>query len=136
MRDSDKGYILNMSKPNSSRGVVEKLTLKKSLSLNSLVITEAVIEIDHINYGLNKSTKRLNKKARSNFTLAQVEHFLMMLQGEYILPRRHRGMISEFEVRVDCPVPGRFFGKEFILIFNLDHRKPDEIHTITIYPGW
>ncbi len=119
-----------------NRGRVESITLKKAITFNSSRITRAVIEIDHINYGLNKKTQALNAKRRTNFSVSDIERFLMLLDGEEIAARNYKGRISQFEVRIDCPVKGRFFGKEFIVIFDTDYDKPDQIHTITLYPGW
>ena len=48
----------------------------------------------------------------------------------------HELKISQFEVRIDCPIKGKFHGKEFILIFDTDYDIPSQIHTITLYPGW
>ncbi len=120
----------------SGRGRIEEIRLKKTLTFNASAITKAVIEIDHINHGLNKKTGELNAKKRTSFTTSDIERFLMLLDGEYIIARNHKGRISQFEVRIDCPVKGRFFGKEFIMIFDTDYDKPDQLHTITLYPGW
>ncbi len=119
-----------------NRGKIESITLKKAITFNSSRISRVVIEIDHINYGLNKKTKSLNVKRRTNFSVSDIERFLMLLDGEEIAARTYVGRVSQFEVRVDCPIKGRFFGKEFIMIFDTDYDKPDQIHTITLYPGW
>ena len=124
------------SRTESVRGRIEEVKLKKHITFNTSLITKAVIEIDHINPGLNKKTGILNAKKRTDFSLTEIEKFLMLLDGEYIMARNHKGRVSQFEVRVDCPVKGRFFGKEFIMIFDTDYDKPDQIHTITLYPGW
>lgn len=120
----------------SVRGRVEEVKLKKPITFNTNLITKAVIEIDHINHGLNRKTGNLNAKNRTNFSLIDIEKFLILLDGEYIVARNHKGRVSQFEVRIDCPVKGRFFGKEFIMIFDTDYDKSDQIHTITLYPGW
>ena len=118
------------------RGRVETITLKKTIVFNSNKITTAVIEIDHINFGLNKKTHGLNNKRRSDFSLNDIEKFLALLDGKYLYTSDHIGRVSKFDIRIDCPVKGRFYGKEFIMVFNTDYDKPDQIHTITIYPGW
>ena len=127
-----------MKKTNTEydRGKIESICLKKTFVFNSNVITEAIIEIDHVNYGLNKATKKLNTKKRSDFSVSDIEKFLLLLDGENLIARNHKGRISQFEVRIDCPVRGRFYGKEFLLIFDTQYDKPHQIHTITIYPGW
>lgn len=60
----------------------------------------------------------------------------MLLDSEDIMPRDYRGTVSRFDIRINCPVVGKFFEKEFIMIFDIDYSKPYVIHTITIYPGW
>ncbi len=124
------------SKTDFNRGRIEKVKLTKSIYFNGNSISEAVIEIDHINHGLNKKTRSLNVKKRSNFTVSDIEKFLMLLDGEYIIARNHNGRKSQFEVRVDCPINGKFYGKEFIMIFDTNYDSPKQIHTITLYPGW
>jgi hypothetical protein len=132
---ADKG--VRLSKGNKqNRGRVETITLKKPIVFNSNKITTAIIEIDHINYGLDRKTAILKKNRRSSFSLNDIEKFLALLDGEYIYPRSHKGRVSRFEHRVDCPISGRFFKKEFLMIFDTDYDKPSEIHTITIFPGW
>jgi hypothetical protein len=120
----------------ANRGRVETVVLKSPFSLNGNMITKARIEIDHINYGLDKRTGELNKKQRTHFTVSDIEKFLTMLDGEYLLARAHRKRISRFEVKIDCPIQGKFRNKEFILIFETDYDKSNEVCTITLYPGW
>jgi len=125
-----------MEKPDFDRGKVETISLKRRLIFNSNLITKAVVEIDHINYGLNKKTRKLNSKRRTNFAIFDIEKFLMLLDGEQLMATKYRGRISQFEVRIDCPVKGRFFEKEFILVFDTDCDRLDQIHAITLFPGW
>ncbi len=132
---TDKGVSLSKGN-NKDRGVIETLSLKKTIFFNSNKITAAIIEIDHINYGLDKKTKKLKTIRRTSFSLNDIEKFLALLDGEYVFPRSHKGRISRFELRVDCPLKGRFYKKEFIIIFYTDYDRPHEIHAITIYPGW
>lgn len=122
-------------KPNSNRGRIEEIKLKRSIVFNGNTILRAVIEVDHINFGLDKSGK-LNKKMRTNFSLGDIEKFILMLDGETILSSKYRGKISQFDIRINCPVKGKFYGKEFLMFFDTDYSSPDEIHTITLYPGW
>ena len=133
---SDRGIIVKKSSSKVDRGQIKEITLKRQLNLNGNLIKKAVIEIDHINYGLNSKTKNLNRSKRTNFTVSDVEKFLMMLDGEYISPRNFRGRISRFEVKIDCPIPGRFKNKLFIMIFELNYDKFEEIYTVTLFPGW
>lgn len=124
-----------MTKGSHERGRVEEIKLKKTIKLNSYQISKALIEIDHINFGLDK-LGRLKKMRRTSFTVKDIEKFILMLDQEEIMARKYKGTKSQFEIRIDCPIKGEFFHKEFIMIFDLDHNKPDMIHTITIYPGW
>lgn len=125
-----------MSKTSVKRGRVETIKLKKPIVFNSDVVTTAVIEIDHINFGLNKKTGMLNTKARTRFTIGDVENFLMLLDGEQIIADSHKGRSSRFVFRIDCPIKDKFYGKEFIMIFDTHYDKSEEIYTVTIFPGW
>ena len=120
---------------NVDRGNVKTITLKKSITFNGNVIKKAVIEIDHINHGLDSQGK-LKKKKRTSFTINHIEKFLMMLDTEYVIAKSHRGRISRFEFKIDCPIPGQFKDRLFIMIFEMHYDKADEIHTITLFPGW
>lgn len=127
-----------MNKRNSfaDRGELKKITLRKPIIFNGNIIRNAIVEIDHINYGLNSKTKSLNLKRRTNFTINDIEKFLMMLDGEYLYPKGFRGRVSRFEVKIDCPVPGRFKDKVFFMIFETNYDKSEEIHAVTLFPGW
>jgi len=127
---------LKKSPEKTNRGRIEEIELKKPITFNSNRITRAVIEIDHINYGLNKKTKSLNKKPRTNFSVSDIEKFLMLLDNEQIAATDYKGKVSKFNIKIDCPVKGRFFEKVFIMIFDTDYDKSEEIHTITLFPGW
>lgn len=120
---------------NLNRGRIERIRLIKSITFNDYIIKEVVIEIDHINYGLDDSGK-LKVKARSNFTVKEIAKFIMMLDGEDITADRYRGSKSRFVIKVTCPIKRHHFGKIFIMIFEHDHFKQDELYTVTIYPGW
>lgn len=122
--------------PKVDRGQVKEITLKRQITFNGIVLKKAVIEIDHINYGLNPKTKSLNEKKRTNFTVNDIEKFLMMLDKEYLTAKYYRGRISRFEVKIDCPVVGKFKDKLFIMIFETDYDKSEEIYTVTLFPGW
>lgn len=123
-------------KPNYNRGRVEKIDLSKPIIFNGNVIDKAVIEIDHINYGLNKRTLELNKSKRTNFTIRDIEKFIRLLDDEEVIADDYKGKVSQFSVRINCPVEGRFKDKVFIMVFDTHYDKSDEIHTITLYPGW
>jgi hypothetical protein len=123
-------------KPETDRGKIEEFRLSKPILLNGNAVTMLKIEIDHINFGINKKTKKLNKSRRSSFTISDVVRFLRELHDEDIEPDDRDGPVLRFTVRVNCPVPGKFFNKEFILIFDTHEQRKNEVHTITIVPGW
>ncbi len=131
-----RDIVSKYHKRTADRGLVQQIILKKPIVLNSNTITKATIEIDHINYGLNKKTGTLNKKKRTDFSINDIENFLALLDGDYIFPVRHRKRISRFQVRIDCPVNNKFYGKQFIMIFETNYDKSEEIYTITLFPGW
>jgi hypothetical protein len=127
---------MTMKGPERERGRVVDIILSRPITFNSSIITKAKIEIDHINFGLNKKTKKLNEKKRSHFTVRDIEKFIKLLDGEDVVASDYKGKISEFNIRINCPISGQFYGKEFIMIFDTHYDKSDEIHTITIFPGW
>ncbi len=125
-----------MNKEDPKRGTISKVKLKKTIHLNGKKITHASIEIDHINYGLDKKTKALNKKKRLNFSLNDIQRFLYLLDGEQLFAERNHDTRSVFIVRILCPIQGKFFDKEFVLIFETDHVEEEVIFTITLFPNW
>jgi hypothetical protein len=118
------------------RGRIEHLRLKTAICFNGNVITKAIVEIDHIIFGINKKTCKLNGRRRTNFNIGDVEKFLKMLDDENLVARGQKRRVSQFQVRIDCPVQGQFLGREFTMIFDTDYDSPDEVHVITIFPGW
>ncbi len=121
---------------NLNRGSVNTVRLKSAIVFNGHRIIRAVIELDHINYGLNPKTKQLNTTKRSNFSNKDMEKFIMMLDGEDLAPERYEKTYSIYYHFIKCPVEGKFKGKEFVMIFKIDYHHNEEIHTITIYPNW
>lgn len=117
----------------SDRGRVVTIELSRLLQLNGKTIRRAIIELDHINYGLDSKTKTLNKKRRSQFSVKDVEKFIMELDGEDIAPTNRNKTISYFDIRINCPIVRNFYQEEFLMFFDLDSRKPDEIHVITMF---
>lgn len=115
------------------RGRIEEVVLKKPFTLNGNRITRAIIEIDHINFGLNVKTYKLNAKRRSNFSIADVEKFLSLLDGEYIAFSRLKGRKLRFELRMNSPIIGTHYGREYILVFETNYDKQNLIHTITLF---
>lgn len=129
--DKDEGMAAN-----STRGKVNSLKLKSAIIFNGHLVSKVVIELDHINHGLNLRTGELNKKRRSNFSNSDIEKFIMMLDGEDLIPERYEKSFSVFMHFIKCPVKGKFEGKEFVMIFKTDYPRTDEIYTITLYPNW
>ena len=125
-----------MKKDQIDRGRIAHVKLKRPVVLNSLTITEAIIEIDHINFGINKNNHKLNAHRRTNFTVNDIEKFIHLLDGEFLAAERYYKTLSIFELRVDCPIVGKFFGKEFVMIFSTDHKKQNQIYTVTLFPNW
>jgi len=123
-------------KPEVDRGKIEDVKLSKPIVFNGNAVSDLKIEIDHINHGINKLTKQLNKKKRTDFTINDVVRFLRELNDEDIEPDERKGSVLKFAVRVNCPVQGKFYQKEFIVIFDINENKKNELHTITIVPGW
>jgi hypothetical protein len=128
--------MANKKKPEIDRGKVESITLKRSISFNGNTISLAIIEIDHINHGLNKKTGKLNTNKRTSFTVRDIEKFIMLLDGEEIIADDYKGRISQFSLKINCPIRGRFYEKVFLMIFDTHYDKTKEIHTITLIPGW
>lgn len=122
-------------KSDSNRGRIEEIKLKRSIVFNGNTIIKALIEVDHINFGLDKFGN-LSKRRRTDFSISDIERFIMLLDGENIVCSKYKGKISQFDIRIDCPVKGRFYGKEFLMFFDTNYSSPDKIHTITLYPGW
>lgn len=123
-------------KPEIDRGRIEEVALSKPILFNGNSITDVRIEIDHINHGINKTTHKLNKTKRTNFTINDAVRFLRELHEEDIEPDERKGPLAKFALRVNCPVQGKFYKKEFIIIFDTNENKKNELHAITIVPGW
>ncbi len=121
-------------KNHSNRGKVEEIRLQKSITFNGNIITKAIIEIDHVNFGLDKNGLKKNK--RTNFSVKDIEKFIMLLDGENIIASKYKGKVSQFDIRITCPVKGKFYGKEFLMFFDTDYNTPEKRYTITLYPGW
>lgn len=124
------------AKNDFDRGRIETVTLKKPFTFNGSEISQAIIEIDHINFGLDRKTLKLNAKRRSNFTIADIEKFLSLLDEEYVAASSHKGRVSRYQIRIDSPIYGKFEGKTFIMVFEISYDTSDLIHTITLFPNW
>lgn len=123
-------------RPAKERGRIETIELSKVITFNGNKITRAIIEIDHINHGLNDDKTGLKDSKRTNFSLKDIEKFIYLLDGEHLAAEDYKGKLSQFSIRINCPVKGRFYGKMFYMIFDTHYDRASEIHTITLYPGW
>lgn len=63
----------------ANRGNINTITLKVPIVFNGHKIIKAIIQLDHINLGLNPRTKMLNVKKRSNFSNKEIEKFIKNL---------------------------------------------------------
>jgi hypothetical protein len=120
----------------SNRGKINTLTLKSPIVFNGHKIIKAIIELDHINYGLNPRTKKLNLKKRSNFSNKDIEKFINLLDGEDLVAERFEKKWSIFMHFIKCPIKGKFENKEFVMIFKTEYDHINEIHTVTLFPNW
>lgn len=117
----------------SGRGRTIHVALKQPFTLNGNRITDAAIEIDHINYGINRNTFQLNDTKRSDFTTADIEKFLSMLDGEYLGYKKVSGKKLRYEFHIDSPIPGKTFEKKYLMVFETDFGVPHLIHTVTLF---
>jgi len=118
------------------RGRVVEIILEFPVVLNGNEITKVKVEIDHINFGLNKKTGMLNRKRRTNFLVRDIKEFIRLLNGEDIVADDYKGRVSKFSIRINCPIYGRFYDREFIMIFDTHYDKINEIYVITLFPSW
>lgn len=121
---------------NKNRGKIYKIKLKIPIVLNGNKVTHAIIELDHINYGLNKKTGELNTKKRLNFSNSDIEKFIKMLDGEDLPPERYEKNYIFYYFFIKCPIKGKFEQKEFVMILKTDNKQTEEMHTITLFPNW
>ena len=118
------------------RGKIYNIKLKSPITFNGHFITHAAIELDHINYGLDKKTGKLNTKKRTNFSNKDIEKFIKMLDGEDMAAEKETKQDLYYYFFVKCPITGKFENKEFVMIFRMVRDLTSEIHTITLYPNW
>ena len=115
------------------RGKVVVLNLAQEIIFNERVYTKASIEIDHINYGLNFKTKKLNVTKRSEFTAEDVCQFLLEIDGMEISPVKVSDAFIFYSLELRCPVRGKSFDKKFRIVFTTTMIDPCLIGTITLY---
>jgi hypothetical protein len=117
----------------ASRGKVVEVTLSQTIIFNDERYSKALVEIDHVNYGLDPKTKFLSKTKRTNFSPADVGQFLLELDGTELVSRKVDEDFSYFAIELMCPVKGSEFGKKFRLIFTTSKSDEGVIGTITLY---
>ncbi|MBC7538818.1 MAG: hypothetical protein H7281_08355 [Bacteriovorax sp.] len=115
------------------RGKVVEIDLFTSVKFNERLYLKAVIEIDHVNKGLDKKTKKINKKNRSNFSIDDVLSFLLLLNDLELVPVEEKESLSFFVVEVPCPIINQNYGKLYRLIFSTQKYYSDRITVITLY---
>ncbi len=115
------------------RGKIVDIEIGQSISFNEELYKKARIEIDHINFGISKKTKKLNTNRRSRFSPEDVCQFLIMLDGMELLPVDEDGHFSYFVVELDCPIKGSFFGKPFRLVLSILKSETGVLGTITLF---
>ena len=115
------------------RGDIVENLIRPPIMFNGCSYSKVKVEIDHINYGLDKETKRLNKKRRSNFTVDDVIEFLHLLQDQFFLPKYSDSEREVYAVEVRCPVKEKSFGKLFRLVFSTSVQYDKTLSTITLF---
>ncbi len=115
------------------RGEIVEISIKTPIIFNGYLYEKAKIEIDHINYGLDKTTKELKKIKRSSFTLDDVMEFLEVLQDQFFLPKYSDGEREIYAIEVRCPIKEKSFGKLFRFVFSTATQYDKVISTITIF---
>ncbi len=114
------------------RGQVVYRKLKNKISFNGEDYERVEIELDHINFGLDPQTKKLNIVKRSSFTAEDVLKLLELLDEQYFLPKSSVNDVEYFVFEFISPLPGTSKGKLYRMIF-LTHIQKKTIGTITIY---
>ena len=99
------------------RGNIIEVVIGRTIEFNEEKYKKARIEIDHINFGISKKTKKLNSSRRSNFSSEDVCEFLILLDGMELGPVDEDSHFRYFVVELDCPVIGSFFGRPFVWSF-------------------
>ena len=117
----------------ADRGNIIEIELGRSITFNEEVLNFARIEIDHVNYGLDLKTKKLNTSKRSHFSPADICQFLLELDGMELVPGKEDKDFHYFVLELLCPVKDKEYGKKFRLIFTTSKSERDVIGTITLY---
>jgi len=99
-----RNAIMASKSPAKERGRIETINLSRAIVFNGNKITKAVIEIDHINHGLNDEKTGLKVSKRTNFSVKDIEKFIHLLNGEHIAAEDYKGKISQFSIKITCPI--------------------------------
>ncbi len=117
----------------TERGKIIEIEIGRKIKFNDAYYSKAFIEIDHINYGLDPNSKKLNTHQRSTFTAHDICQFLFVLDGMELMPGKEDENFSYFALELLCPVRGHDFGKKFRMIFTTSKNDLEVIGTITLY---
>ncbi len=110
-----------------------EIMLIRAITFNGDMYSRALIDLDHINYGLNSSTKELNCTKRSDFTAFDIGQFLLELDEVEDLPVKVEDQTAYFSLVIECPLFGIHMGKKFRIVFKTNMENPELISTITLY---
>jgi len=97
------------------------------INIGLTVITNLEIDLTHINYGLDKSKKTYNKKARSKFTELEIAQIFHQLDGFYLNPTGKLDNYLYFSLEIN------FNHDAYFLVFCIDKNNQDTAGIITLY---
>jgi hypothetical protein len=117
----------------ADRGKIIEVELSKPILFNEEIFTKARIEIEHVNFGLDPKTKKLNTIKRSNFSSSDICQFLFELDGMELVPGKVDEDFKYFALEVLNPLKGTGLGKKYRLIFTISLNEVGILGTITLY---
>jgi hypothetical protein len=123
----------DLRKNMQDRGNIIEIGIGQTIEFNEETYKKARIEIDHINFGINKKTKKLNPSRRSRFSPEDICEFLILIDGMELAPVDEDSRFSYFVVELDCPVKGSFFGRTFRMVFTVLKSEKEVIGIITLF---
>src|SRR5690606_41659860 len=97
-----------------------EVDLNNSITFNGETISKAIIDLDHINYGVDKKTGKLNRKERLNVTLNDIKNLIRELAGEDIAAEQYDGSWPSCVTRIDSPINGNPEGKESSMVITIN----------------
>ena len=117
----------------TGRGKVVEIELNKTIFFNEEIFYKARIEIEHVNYGLNPDSKKINTVKRSNFSPSDICQFLLELDGMELVPGKVDENFKYFALEILNPLKGTNLGKKYRLIFTISLNEVGIIGAITLY---